>query len=91
MPALLLKILAWVVSGAIAKVLLSTGFGIGTAIYIKQLTDQYIQRAITNLSATADIAGLMALSGMDVALSIVIGAITIRATIAALGLTFFKS
>lgn len=91
MPQLLFALGAWLLSNFAKKVLLGAGVAIVSSAIINTVLTSFINKAInasSNVNPTY--LGLLAISGLDVAISIVIGALVARATIVASSLSFKK-
>lgn len=77
--ALLPALFRWLVSYAIAKFFISLAVGIFTYSIIQYFFDKYINAAMQQLNYIGDVANFMAIARLDTAISIVIGAMSIRA------------
>lgn len=92
MGKLLYLVGTFLLSGSIKQMLLGAGIGLVTAQFILSITNQYIDAALSNMYGVGgDVVRIMGISGLDVALSIVIGAVVARATINSLKLSFTKA
>lgn len=92
MAKLLFLVGTFLLSGAIKRMLLGAGLGLISAQFILTITQRYINSSFSNMQSFGGVAvGLMGLSGLDVALSIVIGAVIARATINAMRVSIAKS
>ena len=82
---------SWLLSNFAKKVLLAAGVALVSTAVIQTLLGTFIQKAI-NASSSVDptYLGLLAISGVDKAISIVIGALIARAAIVATGTSFKK-
>ncbi|ENX58647.1 DUF2523 domain-containing protein [Acinetobacter sp. ANC 5659] len=82
---------AWLLSNFAKKVLLGAGVAIVSTVVIQTILTSFINKAI-NASNSIDhtYLGLLAISGLDQAISIVIGALITRATIVASEMSFKK-
>lgn len=91
MPAFLLPVLYIFASSFLSRVLVGAGLGLATASFVLTFVNYYIDKAINNLNgAGAAVLGLLGLSGTDVALSIVLGALVARTTIDSLNIRLVK-
>lgn len=91
MGKLIALMLTFFASSFIKQALLGAGLGLVTSTVILTMVNKYISTAINNMSSIGSMAGLMGLSGLDVALSIIIGAIVCRATISSLTTSIGKT
>lgn len=91
MGKLALLVMTFFSGSFIKQALLGAGLGLVTSTVILTMVNKYISTAITNMSAVGSIAGLMGLAGLDVAMSILIGAIVCRATISTLSTSIGKT
>lgn len=92
MGKLLYIVGTFLLSGSIKQMLLGAGIGLASASFILTITNRYIDSAIANMQGIGGAAiQIMGLSGLDVALSIVIGAVIARATINAMRVSITKS
>lgn len=71
MPAMLLAVIGFVVSGLVWRLLASIGFGLATAAFVNNVIDDYVNRALNlmNGSMSADVAALLGIVGADDCLS----------------------
>lgn len=91
MPKLLFMFGAWLLSNFAKKVLLGAGVAIVSSAIINTILTGFINKAINaSNSVNPTYLGLLAISGLDVAISIVVGALVARATIVASSLSFKK-
>ncbi|MHA3890875.1 DUF2523 family protein [Acinetobacter sp. GXMZU3951] len=92
MKALLFGLTSWLLSNFAKKVLLGAGVTLITGAVINVILTAYINKA---LNATNQIdqtyLGLLSISGLDHAISIIIGALVARATLLAANISFTKS
>lgn len=92
MPALLFTIGSWLLTNFASKVLLGAGVAIVSAAIINGIISSYINKAISaSSSIDPTYLGLLAISGIDDGISIVIGCLVARATIVASSLSFKKT
>lgn len=84
MGKLLFAFGSWLLSDFARKVLLGAGVAIVSSAVINTILSSFIQKAI-NASSNVDptYLGLLSISGLDDAISIIIGALIARATILA--------
>lgn len=89
MPAIILVILRWFAGFAIAKFFVSLAIGVISYSIVQYFFDKYINLALQQISYMGDVAQLMAIAQLDHAISVVIGALSIKgfmmATKAAIG------
>ncbi|OLF35456.1 DUF2523 family protein [Psychrobacter sp. Cmf 22.2] len=89
MPAIIVAILRWFVGFAVAKFFVSLAIGVVSYSIIQYFFDKYINLALQQISYMGDVAQLMAIAQLDHAISVVIGALSIKgfmmATKAAIG------
>lgn len=91
MGKLLFSIGSWLLSNFAKKVLLGAGVAILSSAVINTILSSFINKAI-NASTNVDptYLGLLSISGLDQAISIVIGALVARATIVASSVSLKK-
>ncbi|MFW2098634.1 DUF2523 family protein [Acinetobacter sp. ULE_I057] len=91
MPALLFHIGSWLLSNFAKKVLFGAGVAIVSSAIINGILSKFIQKAI-DASSNVDptYLGLLSISGIDQAISIIIGALVARATIVASSMSLKK-
>tara|TARA_B100001027_G_C16143607_1_gene274816 strand:+ start:224 stop:505 length:282 start_codon:yes stop_codon:yes gene_type:complete len=89
MPAIILAILRWFAGFAIAKFFVTLAIGVISYSIVQFFFDKYINLALGQISRMGDVAQLMAIAQLDHAISVVIGALSIKgfmmATKAAIG------
>lgn len=79
-------------SGSIRTMLIGAGLGLATSQIILSLTNRYITSGLSGVSGVGGaMVAFLGLSGADVALSIIIGAVIARATINSLKMSLVKS
>lgn len=78
MPAIIIAILRWFVGFAVAKVFMSLAIGIISYSIVQYFFDKYINAALSQINYMGDVGALMAIAQLDHAISIIIGALTIR-------------
>lgn len=92
MGKLLFMVGSYLLSSAFKTILLGAGIGLATQGFILVLINKYVDKSVFLFSGVgSDLMGLVGLSGLDVALSVIIGAIIARATIASLKIGISKS
>lgn len=91
MGAMLVRILQWFGAGSVKNALIGSGFGVASSLFISTLISSFIQKSLTSFSSlSGTVAAYIGLSGFDVYLSIVVGALIMKATIASLSLSIVK-
>ena len=81
MMKLLVAFGEWLLKGSVRSALLGAGLGLGTAAGVLTALQVYIDRLITQFGTLSnDVLGLLALSGVHIALSSIIGAVVFRLT-----------
>lgn len=81
MMKLLVLFTDFFLKGSVRSALLGAGLGLGTAAASLAAVQIYINRLISQFgNLSADVTGLLALSGVHIALSSIIGAIVFRLT-----------
>ena len=81
MMKLLVAFGEWLLKGSVRSALLGAGLGLGTAAGVLTALQVYIDRLITQFGTLSnDVLGLLALSGVHIALSSSIGAVVFRLT-----------
>lgn len=81
MMKLLVAFGEWLLKGSVRSALLCAGLGLGTAVGVLTALQVYIDRLITQFGTLSnDVLGLLALSGVHIALSSIIGAVVFRLT-----------
>ena len=92
MKAILFSLTSWLLSNFAKKVLIGAGVTIVSGAVINIVLTTYINKAIAASSQIdSTYLGLLSLSGLDHAISIIIGALIARATLLAANLSFKKS
>ena len=92
MPALLIALVAFISKDLIKKLLLGAGIGIASGFVFKTVLNIFIDKMINSLSGVgASFLQLCGLFGLDKCLSIIVGALAMRAAIMAMQLSFSKS
>ena len=92
MKAILFSLTSWLLSNFAKKVLVGAGVTIVSGAVINIVLTTYINKAIA-VSSQIDSTylGLLSISGLDHAISIIIGALIARATLLAANLSFKKA
>lgn len=84
MGKIIFTIGTYLLGSALKRILVGAGLGLVSSQVILSITNTYIGKAITNLNFSAGPAlQFLGLSGADVALSVLIGALIARATLEA--------
>lgn len=93
MPAMLIAVIGFVISGLVWRILASIGFGLATAAFVNSVINDYMNRALTlmNGSLSADIAALLGIVGADDCISVMMGGLSFVAVYKSLKLIFVRS
>ena len=92
MKAILFGLTSWLLSNFAKKVLVGAGVTIVSGAVINIVLTTYINKAIAVSSQiNSTYLGLLSISGLDHAISIIIGALIARATLLAANLSFKKA
>ncbi|AXH73446.1 MAG: DUF2523 domain-containing protein [Inoviridae sp.] len=93
MPAMIIAVLGFVISGLVWRVLASIGFGLATAAFVNNVINDYMNRALALMqgSLSADIAALLGLVGADDCISVMMGGLSFVAVYKSLKLIFVRS
>lgn len=92
MKAILFGLTSWLLSNFAKKVLVGAGVTIVSGAVINIILTTYINKAIAASSQIdSTYLGLLSISGLDHAISIIIGALIARATLLAANLSFKKA
>lgn len=83
MGKLLSLVLANFAGSAIKKLLVGAGLGIATGAIVLTVINYYISKIQQQAGILGDMAGIAHLGGLDVAISIIVGAIVVRASLLA--------
>ena len=78
MPAIIVAILKWFVGFAVAKAFVSLAIGLVSYSIVQFFFDKYINLALQQVALMGDVAALMAIAQLDHAVSVVIGALSIK-------------
>ena len=73
------------------RVLVGMGLGLASGAIVLMVINYYINKIVASASRLGDMAAILHLAGMDVAVSIVIGAVIVGATIGATKLSLSKA
>lgn len=90
MWAALTKVLQGVFAGAGSTLLVGAGLGLATGAIVLTVINYYIGKITASAGALGDMAAILHLGGMDAAISIIIGAVVVRATLSATKLSLTK-
>ena len=92
MKAILFGLTNWLLSNFAKKVLIGAGVTIVSSAVINIILTTYINKAISaSNQIDSTYLGLLSISGLDHAISIIIGALIARATLLAANLSFKKA
>ncbi len=92
MKAILFGLTSWLLSNFAKKVLIGAGVTIVSGAVINIILTTYINKAISaSNQIDSTYLGLLSISGLDHAISIIIGALIARATLLAANLSFKKA
>lgn len=81
MMKLLVAFGEWLLKGSVRSALLGAGLGLGTAAGLLTALHIYLDRLTSQFGTLSnDVLGLLALSGVHIALSAIIGAVVFRLT-----------
>ncbi|WP_312967895.1 DUF2523 family protein [Acinetobacter gerneri] len=82
MYKLLSQLLEWLLKGSVKRALTGAGLGLASSASILIAVKAYINNFIAQSNSMgADVLALLSLSGVDIALSAIIGAIVFRLTV----------
>ncbi len=87
MGKLIFSLLGMFASSAIKQALIGAGLGLGTSAFLLTMFNRYMANAQQNLSGLGELLGLLGIAGVDVALSLIFGAMVFRVTVASLKLS----
>lgn len=73
------------------RVLVGMGLGLASGAIVLTVINYYVNKIVVSAGALGDMAAILHLAGMDVAVSIVIGAVIVRASIGATKLSLSKA
>lgn len=91
MWALLAKAVQGTFGGLGKRVLVGMGLGLASGAIVMMVINYYVNKIVQSAGALGDMAAILHLAGMDVAISIVIGAVIVRASIGATKLSLSKA
>lgn len=91
MGKLLTLILGNFAGSAIKKLLIGAGLGLATGAIVLSIINHYISKIQQQAGFLGDMAGIAHLGGLDTAISIIIGAVVVRATLGATKLSLVKA
>lgn len=91
MWALLAKAVQGTFGGLGKRVLVGMGLGLASGAIVLTVINYYINKIVVSAGRLGDMAAILHLAGMDVAVSIVIGAVIVRATIGATKISLSKA
>ncbi|GAA0325006.1 DUF2523 family protein [Psychrobacter aestuarii] len=84
MPAVIVLILTWFTRYLILKVIAIVGVAVGSYAIIQTFFDKYVNAGLAQLGGMpSDLMGLVGIAHIDHAISIVLGAMSVRAFITA--------
>ena len=82
MPAIIILILGWFTKYLIFRAIAILGVGIGSYVIVQTLFDKYINAGLAQIGGMPnDLMGLVGIAHIDVSISIIIGAMSVRAFI----------
>lgn len=92
MWAIFTRISEWLIQGSVRSALTGAGLGLGSAALSLTLIQNYINQLLqVGNSISADVLGLLALSGVHIALSGIIGSVVYRITASSAKLTLMRN
>lgn len=91
MGKLLTLILGDFAGTALKKLLVGAGIGIVTGAIVLTVLNYYIGKIQQQAGFLGDMAGIAHLGGLDTAISVIIGAVVVRATLGATKLSIVKA
>lgn len=91
MGKLLTLILGDFAGTALKKLLVGAGLGIVTGAIVLTVLNYYIGKIQQQAGFLGDMAGIAHLGGLDTAISVIIGAVVVRATLGATKLSIVKA
>lgn len=91
MGKLLFLVGSYLLKGSVKTALAGAGLGLASAVVMKTVLERYINQALQQMQGfDAVVASFLHLSGFDVALSVVIGALIARVTMNSMKLSLVK-
>lgn len=93
MPAMLVAVIGFIVSGLVWRLLASIGFGLATAAFVNNVIEDYINRSLMLMkgSISADVSALLGIVGADDCISVIMGGLSFVAVYKSLKLIFVRS
>tara|TARA_B100000530_G_scaffold336986_1_gene293868 strand:+ start:684 stop:965 length:282 start_codon:yes stop_codon:yes gene_type:complete len=91
MWGILTKVLQGLFGGMGKRVLVGMGLGIASGAISLAVINYYINKIVSSSGALGDMAAILHIGGMDTAISIVIGAVVVRASLGATKLSLSKA
>lgn len=91
MGKLIQVILSGFAGSFLKKLLVSAGLGIATGAIVLTVINYYIGKIQQQAGFIGDMAGIAHLGGLDTAISIIVGAVVVRATLGATKITLTKA
>lgn len=91
MGKLIQVILSGFAGSLLKKLLVSAGLGIVTGAIVLTVINYYIGKIQQQAGFIGDMAGIAHLGGLDTAISIIVGAVVVRATLGATKITLTKA
>ncbi len=92
MATVLIRILAYIASGLIFRMLTGLGLSVVTAYTLNTVFDNYITQAYQNMNGfSPTVMALIGIAGLDQAISILVGALTFMIYLKSLSLIFTRS
>lgn len=88
---ILYALLERLLSGLARRVLVGAGLGIATGAITLTVINYYIGKIQAQASALGDMASILSLGGLDTAISIIIGACVVRATLVSTKISIIKA
>lgn len=87
----LAKLFQYLFGGMGKRVLVGMGLGIASGAISLVVINYYINKIVSSAGALGDMAAILHIGGMDTAISIVIGAVVVRASLGATKLSLTKA
>lgn len=87
----LASLLQKLIKGFGKNMLIGAGLGLASSAIVLTVVNHYINKIIASAGALGQMAAILHLGGMDIAISIVIGAVVVRATLVSTKLSLVKS
>lgn len=87
----IIALIGLITADLVKKLIISAGFAVVAGVLFNELIQYFITKMNSNLgSISGSFVGILGLFGFDTALSIIIGALVMRASIMAMGLSLRK-